>query len=134
VSYRWVEHTAELELEIDAPTEEAVFTDSLLAIGELLSDEAPAHAGERSSIELSLAGAERTLLLADWLDELVFRAETEQLVPLGVERIELDGQSLRATVRAARAAPRPLVKGVTHHRLAFERHGEGFRATVVLDV
>jgi SHS2 domain-containing protein len=132
VSYRWVEHTAELELEIDAPTEEAVFADALEAIGELLDEEGPA--GEPVSVELSLAGEERALLLADWLDELVFRAETEELIPSSVEWIELRADGLLATVRAARGAPRPLVKGVTHHRLWFEPGGKGFRASIVLDV
>lgn len=134
MSYRWVDHTAELELEIEAPTEEGVFTQALLALGELLGEEAPAHPGEVVSFELSLSGGDRAVLLADWLDELVFRAETEDVVPIGVESIELHEGRLRATVRGVRGSPRPLVKGITHHRLAFERANARFRATVVLDV
>lgn len=133
MSYRWVEHTAELQLEIDAPTEEAVFADALAALGELLVEDALSQPGDVVSLEVTLAGTDRALLLADWLDELVFHAETEGLVPVGVERIELNG-SLTAVIRAFRAASRPLVKGITHHGLAFDRAGAGFRATVVLDV
>lgn len=134
MSYRWVEHTAELELEIESPTEEAVFAEALAALAELLSEESPSHPGDVASLELSLAGTDRALLLADWLDELVFRVETEGIVPVAVERIHLDEAGLTATVRAIRAVARPLVKGITHHRLAFERWDRGFHATVVLDV
>jgi SHS2 domain-containing protein len=131
VSYRWVEHTGELELEIVAPTEAAVFADALVAFAELVSDGEP---GDRVSVELQLAGRDRARLLADWLDELVFHAETERLVPAAVERIELGDDELSATIRGVRGNPRPLVKGVTHHRLAFVPAERGFRATVVLDV
>jgi SHS2 domain-containing protein len=132
VSYRWVEHTAEVELELDSATEEGVFGDALMALAELLSEEQPA--GDGVSFDVSLAGEDRALLLADWLDELVFVAETEGLVPLGIVRIELDGARLSATVIAAPGNPSPLVKGVTHHRLSFERMGERFGARVVFDV
>jgi SHS2 domain-containing protein len=132
VSYRWVEHTAELELEIDAATEERVFVDALAAMCELLDEEGTG--GEPLLVELSLAGWERALLLADWLDELVYRADTEGLIPASVERIELQDDGLSATIRAVRGAPRPIVKVVTRHRLEFEPTTDGFRATVVLDV
>jgi SHS2 domain-containing protein len=39
MAYRWVEHTGELELAIDAPTERAVFEDGFEAMRELLAVE-----------------------------------------------------------------------------------------------
>ncbi|MGZ4198512.1 MAG: archease, partial [Solirubrobacteraceae bacterium] len=68
MSYRWVEHTGELELEIDAPTEEQVFGDALEAFAELLVD---ADHGSEVSREIRVAGRERAVLLVEWLDELV---------------------------------------------------------------
>jgi SHS2 domain-containing protein len=131
VSYRWVEHTAEVQMEIEAATEEAVFTDALHALGELVADDA---GGEQVRREVVVGGRERAALLVGWLDELVFLAETEDLVPEHAERIELSDHRLAATVRCHRGSPRHLVKGATYHRLVFERSGCGFRATVVLDV
>jgi len=129
VGYRWVEHTAELELEVEADSVEAVFGEAARALGELLDGRGPPV-----SYEVALSGTERALLLADWLDELVFRAETERLIPRRVERLELAGEGLQARLAGVRAAPRPLVKGVTHHRLSLERRDGAHRATVVLDV
>ena len=132
MTYAWVDHTAELELRINAPTEAGVFVDALRAFGELAGDEL---AAERVAFDVELEAPDRAELLVRWLDELVFRAETEDLVPDEVERLELGDGRLAATVRAARGAPRHLVKGVTYSGLAFERGEDGgYRATVVLDV
>jgi protein archease len=131
VSYRWVEHTAELEMEIEAPTEEGVFVDALLAFAELLGGD-----GRGASVcrEIAIRGRERAALLVEWLDELVYIAETEDLVPEDALRIELSTGGLVATVRCRRGSPRHLIKAATYHRLAFEPSGHGFRARVVLDV
>jgi len=131
VSYRWVEHTAELEMEIEAPTEEGVFVDALLALAELLGDDGRGACVLR---EIAIRGRERAALLVGWLDELVYIAETEDLVPEDTVRIELSDGDLVATVHCRRGSPRHLIKAATYHRLVFEPSGHGFRATVVLDV
>jgi SHS2 domain-containing protein len=131
MGHHWVDHTAELELRLDAATEAGVFEDALAAVHELLND---GSGREEVLYDLEIEAADRATLLATWLDELLFRAETEDLVPQDVERLALEPDALRATVRARRGAPRHLVKGVTYHRLAFEPLDGGYRATVVLDV
>jgi len=131
VSYRWVEHTAELELEIEAQREDAVFVDAVRALGELLADESR---GDRVSREVTVESPERAVMLLRLLDELVYLVETEDLVPEDVERIELSNRRLVATVCCYHGSPRHLVKGTTYHRLVFQRADHRFRATVVLDV
>ena len=132
MSYRWVEHTAEVEVEIEALTEEGAFVDALHALAELLGDDR--HAADNVSRELAVDGRERAVLLLRWLDELVYLAETEGLVPEDVERLELSDGGLVARVRCHRGDPRPVVKGATYHRLAFQRSAGAVRARVVLDV
>jgi SHS2 domain-containing protein len=118
-------------MEIEAGTREAVFTDALHGLGELLADDGR---GEQVRREVAVDGDEWAALLVGWLDELVYLSETEDLVPEEVERIELFDCGLAATVRWRRGSPRHVVKGATYHALAFEHSGRGFRATVVLDV
>jgi SHS2 domain-containing protein len=135
VSYRWVEHTGELELEIRAPDERAVFAEGFEAMRELLAgDEERQAGGDAVSRSVRLAGADRAALLADWLAELAVLGETEGLVPASVRELELGGDGLSATVEGKTGAPSHLVKGATYHRLAFERSDEGWFARVVLDV
>jgi SHS2 domain-containing protein len=130
--YRWIEHTAELELVIEAETEAAIFEQALAAFKELVANDNRGET-ERHTIELE---DERTdELLADWLDELVYLADAGDFVPERVTSLELNGGRLRATVEGHRGKPGALVKAVTRHRLALEPAGEdGWRARMVLDV
>lgn len=131
MSYRWIDHTAELELHLDCATEDEVFVDALRAFAELVGE-----GGEHEPVEyeVAISAADRPALLAQWLDELVFQAETADLVPDAIAELRLGEDSLRARVRAHRARPRHLVKGVTYHHLRFEREGDRHHATLVLDV
>jgi SHS2 domain-containing protein len=130
--YRWVDHTAELELELDGATEAEVFRDALAAFADLVADDR--GEGEPARYDLGLDGVDRADLLAQWLDELVFLADTESFVPERVIELELGDGALRAVVAGRRAAPRPVVKAVTYHDLRFEHEGGRWRAHVVLDV
>jgi SHS2 domain-containing protein len=130
--YRWVEHTGELELLIEAPTEASVFAEALEAFVELVSDGGGPD-GERE--EIALESEDHEALLADWLGELIYLAETKRFVPDRLADLELDGGRLRASVRGHRGAPRQLVKAATLHKLRLEpAEGSGWLAQVVLDV
>jgi SHS2 domain-containing protein len=128
--YRWIEHTGELELSIEAQSEAEVFADGLSALAELLGDDG----GTRERREISLEAVDRAVLLADWLEELVFLAETEDLVPERLELLELGPGSLRAIVQGRRGRPPHLVKAVTYHGLEFAPADGGWHARAVLDV
>jgi SHS2 domain-containing protein len=129
--YCWIEHTAELELAIETPAEEKVFADALAALGELLGEE---PGGTAARHEIRVSAPDRAALLAEWLSELVFLAETEAFVPERVVGLEFLDDSVLATVEGRRGDPPHLVKAVTYHRLEFRRDGDVWRARVVLDV
>jgi SHS2 domain-containing protein len=129
--YRWVDHTAELELEIEAETPEAVIAEAAAALRELLGGGDGQAAGARP---VEVEAGDRAALFAAFVEELVYLAESESLVPTGVGAVELGARRLRAEVELERGEPPHLVKAVTYHRLAFEPRGAGYRATAVLDV
>lgn len=129
--YRWVEHTGELELHVEAHSAADVFADALAAFAELVGDGSP---GEPARREIELEAADQATLLTEWLGELVYLAETQGLVPERVTGFELAGARLRATVEGHVGQPPHLVKAVTYHGLELVREGEGWRARVVLDV
>lgn len=129
--YRFVEHGGEVEVELAAGTETGILAAGLDAFAELVAEGAR---GEPARIEIELEARDRTLLLADWLEELLFRSEIEQFVPTEVESIELANERLRATVAGYRGTPRPLVKGVSLNELRFEQEGGVWHGRVVLDV
>lgn len=136
--YRWLDHTAELELELEGATEREVLCDALAALRELLEvgeagdPESPAAPLEHRAI--NAAARDRPALLAAWLEELVFLSETGGFIPMRVQELSLDADFLAATVAGRIGEPRPLVKAVTYHRLQFEPSERGYRARVVFDV
>jgi SHS2 domain-containing protein len=132
--YRWVDHTAELELRVEARTAEGVFQEALAALGELLAERSGDDGGEPARFEVEASAPDRATLLAEWLSELVYLVETEGFIPERVEELTLSADSLHATASGQRATPPHLVKAVTYHRLMLEESGGAWRATVVLDV
>jgi SHS2 domain-containing protein len=129
--YRWVDHTAEVELHVEAPSEEDIFREALSAFAELVSRE---DEGPSVHHDVTAEAQDAATLLAEWLGELVFLAETDDFVPERLERLELDGTRLWAVVAGHRGRPAHLVKAVTYHGLEFAQSGEVWRAKVVLDV
>ena len=129
--FRWIEHTGELELELEADSEQGLFEAGFDAIRELVSgSETP----ERIEVPVELTGSDRALLMADWLGELAFLVETRGLVPERLASFELDDDRAKALVQGSAGDPPHLVKAVTYHRLSFERADGAWRARVVLDV
>jgi SHS2 domain-containing protein len=129
--YRWVDHTSEVELEIEAPGEREVLEEALRALAELLGSQG-ADGGERRAV--AVEASDRPALLAAWIEELAFLAESEGFVATHVVELDLRSGGLGATVAGVLDEPPPLVKAVTYHRLAFEPSGAGYVARVILDV
>jgi SHS2 domain-containing protein len=130
--YQWVDHTAELELRIEAESPVQVFEEALAAFAELIEDDS--SDGEPVVHELWLTAPDRPALLARWLEELIYLADTEQFVHRRVASLDVGRQELRGRVEGHRGAPRPLVKAVTYHGLELARRDGAWRARLVLDV
>src|ERR1700748_2856335 len=111
--YRWVEHTAEVELEIEAAGEREVLEDALRALAELLGIEGAGDVVRTVSVKAT----DRPALLAGWIEELAFLAESEGFVATHVRELDLRPRELGATVAGVLGEPPPLVKAATYHRL-----------------
>lgn len=131
--HRWIEHTSEVELLVEAESKEAVFAEAALALGELLTDESDADNGIVRR-ELSVRARDLPALLATWLEELVFIAETEGLVPERVVEVDVDAGEARGVIEGRRSLPQTLVKAITYHRLEMRPIETGWRGRVVFDV
>ncbi len=129
--YRWVDHTSEVELSVEAATERDVFVDAMRGLAELLGEEPQ---GDLRRREVDVAASDRATALAEWLAELVYLSETDGFLPERVAALEVDDDGVQATVEGRTATPRYLVKAVTYHRLEFAAVDGRWRARVVLDV
>ena len=97
--------------------------------------EIPASArGDRAERTVEAEATDRGALLAEWLAELVFLAESDGLVPDEVRDLVVGEDTVTAVVVGRTCEPRHLVKAVTYHDLELHRDRDGWRGNVVLDV
>ncbi|WP_350191760.1 archease [Gimesia sp.] len=87
---------------------------------------------------LSVSGTELDYLLFDWLDELLFRFETSQLlfcefdVQFHYEGITVSAQG--ETFQADRHRLAHEVKAITYHQLSVQQTAEGWQARFIIDI
>lgn len=142
-SWRWrtVEHTADLAIEVEAPTLRELFTGGGHGlVGALRGEEAgEAPAAGRASAwrELALEASDREALLVEWLRELLYLYVSEGLLFVAAEVDELGETRMVARAGLAAAAceggAREL-KGVTYHDLEVSQRDGGWYARIVFDV
>jgi SHS2 domain-containing protein len=133
-----VEHlpnVGELVLRVSAPGRRGVYREAVRGLGDEISGgHATGRATERRPVALDAADGD--VLLADLLNDAIFTAETEGLVPCGLEVRRLEGGHLDGDLLLAHpsAAPRHVVKAATYHDVRVW-HDEGtWWGNVVLDV
>jgi SHS2 domain-containing protein len=132
IVYRFEEHTGEVEIVIESPTEAGVFAEALTALAELMGRQ---DRGEPAQHEIEVTAPDRASLLVEWLTEAVFLAEVERFVPEQVASFELADDRLHATVVGHVCRPRHLVKAVTLNSLELLQTENGaWHGRVVLDV
>ena len=133
-THRWIEHTAELQLELRARSEAAIFRQAVHALRDLLAEDKEPAAGARASRTVEVEATDRGALLAEWMAELVLLAETDGLVPDEARDLVVGEDSVTAVVVGRTCAPRHRVKAVTYHDLVLHRDRDGWHGNVVLDV
>lgn len=126
----------DLRLEAEGESAAAVLAAAVTAFGGLLAE---GEIAARAWRPLALTADDLPTLLADLLEELLFRFETEGALPaaLAVERLE--GAALTARLGwepfdPARHAPGLGVKAVTWHDLEFGQRDGRWQLAVLLDL
>lgn len=140
MSYRLLEHTADLAVEVRAPTREQLLAEAQRAFTDCITDLGTVRARICRSFEIRASDAE--LLLVEWLGELVSALDVEGLLFARSEVEIVDHESeieLRARAWGEEFDPRrhslkSLVKAVTYHGLEVRSGGDGWRARVIFDI
>jgi SHS2 domain-containing protein len=133
-----VDHTSEVQLEVGAESLAGLAAEAGRALGLLmLREEPPVPRGPSRLLEVT--SADREALLVDWLNEILFVAETEGWVAVEFDVLEASPTRLSAQARGVPVdEPPSLVKAATFHGLrVVERAGglqAGLQAEVIFDV
>jgi SHS2 domain-containing protein len=139
--FELLEHTADVGIRARGPTLEEAFEQATLGLAEVQGAPAPGREGvpglgERVAVQVS--APDPGALLVDWLNEVLWLAETRQAAVAGV-RVERVGAAVASgSVVLDSGGPAPdgtFVKAVTYHRLRVEPDPEGgWLVEVYLDV
>jgi protein archease len=140
VAFRFLDHTADVAFEVTAASRDEVFAEALAALTETLTERERVE--ERLSRRFDLAAAAVDLLLVDWLGELVYAFEVEELLfRRAAARVSEENGGFRLVAEAwgevrdeARHPIKVLIKAVTYHGLEVVETAAGWRARVVFDV
>ena len=135
--FRLLAHTADIGLEVRAPSRQELFVVAAAGFRNLIFGEVSAAEVVRRQVRVE-AGNGPELLVA-WLNEILCLCELGRLVPAGVEIRELTDQHLSAVISGepfdpARHTVERSAKAVTYHQLVMEERRDGWYARVYIDL
>jgi SHS2 domain-containing protein len=130
--HRQVEHTADLAIELWAPSEEELLGEGARALVEILAGGAAVSPASERQVQIeSIDPSDR---LVQWLNEVLYLASVEAFLVADAQ-IELGPTGLRATVRGSEQRELATeIKSATYHDLHVTQREGTWRARVVLDV
>ena len=132
--HRQVDHTADLALEIWAPTEEELLLEGARALVGILTEQAPIEADEVRELEVESLDPEDRLV--QWLNRVLLLALLDGFLFAGGSLV-LTRDGLTASVLGEPSGEdkvRTELKSVTYHDLKLAREGDLWRARIVVDV
>jgi len=132
--HRWLDHTSEVQLQVEAESLAGLAAEAGRALGLLLLHDTPARP-EGPIREIQVESVDREALLVDWLNEILFLAEVERWVAVEFDILEISSVHLKASALGVPVEESPaLVKAATFHGLAVEERAGGLQAEVIFDV
>ncbi len=139
-SYQVFDHTADIGLEVRAPTLRMLFEHAAFAVFDIMLETDPVGAPDDSDdLDLSVAAADLEELMVRWLAELLYLHDAKGVVPRRFSVTDISADRLAARVTWESYDPhrhhvKTEVKAVTYHQASVRQEGGLWRARLVLDV
>ena len=127
-SYRFVPHTADVAVELRAPSEIGLYQAGVDALRELLVGTSPVAPAEERPIEPR--GVDPTERLIHFLGDVLYLYDTTRFLPARVSPAGVCGEPLDPRKHDVQRE----VKAVTYHGALVTRDQTGYRATIIFDV
>lgn len=130
--YRFLEHTADELLEVQAPTLSDALHDAVLGSFELIGK----GQNEEAVFEIEVHSPTLKDLVVDLLQQVVVQCELREVSPVSVHVLETDEKEpmARVLIRGENIVPPNQIKAVTYHLLKVEKKEGGWHLNVLFDV
>ncbi len=135
--YEMIDHTADIGIRVFGKDIAEVFSNSAYAMFDILTDPEKVEKKESYNVQVSANNIEQ--LLVKWLDELLFRYETERVIFGEFVINEIDDTHINAMVIGEkidrnRHEIKTEIKNVTYHQLQIRKTDGDWEAQVIFDV
>ena len=135
--YKLLDHTADIGIIAFGRDLPEAFGNAAYAMFDILTDMDRIEEKGKFNPRVSASNTEE--LLVTWLDELLYRYETERFICKRFVIDDMDDRSLSATVFGEKVDParheiKLEIKSVTYHQLRVEKTDDGWTAQVIFDV
>lgn len=135
--YELLDHTADIGIIAFGKDLPEAFGNAAYAMFDTLTDADSIKELDRFDIHISASDIGE--LLVRWLDELLFRYETERVLLKRFDIEIIEDKSLNAAVFGekvdhARHEIKVEIKNVTYHQLEVEKTPDGYKVQVIFDV
>jgi len=135
--FEFLDHTADIGLIVNGEDLKALFENAGEALFHLITDLRKVRRRTQRRIEIGGESLER--LMVDWLTELLYLHEVENLLFKGFKvesvgedglRAEVRGESFREGVHVIKTE----VKAVTYHQIDVRKENRHWKAQIILDL
>ena len=135
--YRTIEHTADIGIEVLAPTCSDIFVQSALALFDLMFG--IDSIGEGLERPIRVEGDNVEELLVAWLNDLLYIYAVDGMVFSGFTDVRLEEGAFSATglgetFRQEKHCVVSEIKAATYHGISVAPEGDGWKARVIFDV
>ncbi|HOC58618.1 MAG: archease [Syntrophaceae bacterium] len=142
IAYQFIDHTADIGVEIYGRTRRELFTNACRAFQDLSLDRKEAVTGREDVLweeKITVHGSDIADLLVNFLRELLYELNAKKRVIIlcaiaAVSNNKLTARLLFESYSPKRHTLKAEVKAVTYHGLCVEKTGSAWRAKVIFDV
>ena len=136
-TFEIIDHTADVGVIAYGASVEQLFSRAAMALFSLITELESIR--EKSRRDLQITSQDQDSLLVEWLNELIYLFDAEQMVFHRFEIESLKHNQLKAVCYgekfdASRHRIKIGVKAATYYMLKIEEDNQGYRARVILDI
>ncbi len=130
--FRELSHTADAGIEASGKTLEEAFSNTALG---MLKIAGAAGAKPDEEKTFSVSASDKSSLLVDFLNEILFMVNASGWIPASVQCI-ISQNNLKAVLKGSKSPSGPVaeVKAATYHRLEVEKEGGKWKTKVFFDL
>lgn len=132
--YKLIDHTADIGIKVNAKTLEDLFIDSAKGMFEIIGH---SNTGVDQKVEITLKSDVLEDLLHDWLSELLYIYETDNIAFSKFKFRSFNETFLKVTAHGEAVEPenaKTEIKAVTYHNLKIKKSKSGYSVEIIFDI